>query len=412
MNPYALIIVLALLTVYILNMAADILNLSMIRDNLPPAFASRYDREKYQKSQEYLRVNTRFEWIGSTVSLIVLFLFWFLKGFQILDHGLRQLGLGPVLTGILFMGILIGAKALLSLPFSIYNTFVIEQEFGFNTTTPKVFITDRIKGLFLAVVIGVPILSVVLWFFEYAGPRAWIYCWAAIVVIMVLLNYLVPTVFMPLFNRFEPIEDGELKSALMAYAKTIAFPLTQVFRMDGSKRSSKSNAFFTGFGNNKRIVLFDTLIERHTTAELVAVLAHEMGHYKLRHILKTLIIGIVQTGFIFYVLSLCLTREGLFEAFYVEQPSVYAGLIFFSLLYTPVDLLTGILINAFSRKNEFEADHFAVTTTGDKHALKDALIKLSVDNLGNLYPHPMFVFLHYSHPPVMKRIEAMEAITV
>lgn len=412
MNLYALIIVLALFAVYILNIVADILNLSMIRDNLPPAFEPHYDKEKYKKSQEYLKTNTRFEWISSTVSLAVLLLFWFFKGFQILDQIVRQLGLGPILTGILFMGILIAGKALLSLPFSIYNTFVIEQSFGFNTTTAKTFITDMLKGIFLSIILGIPILSVVLLFFEYAGPEAWIYCWAAIVVIMILLNYLVPTLILPLFNRFEPVEEGELKQAVFEYAQSIAFPLTRIFTMDGSKRSSKSNAFFTGFGNNKRIVLFDTLIARHTTPELVAVLAHEMGHYKLKHILKTLIIGILQTGFIFYVLSLCLNQKGLFSAFYVEQPSVYAGLIFFSLLYTPVDLLTGILIHAFTRKNEYAADHFAVTTTGDKQSLIEALIKLSVHNLGNLYPHPMYVLLHYSHPPVMKRIEAMEAITV
>lgn len=411
MNTYALIILCALLFVYVLNIVADILNLTMVRESLPDVFEGQYDRDKYKKSQEYLKVNTRFEWISSSISLVCLFAFWFFRGFQILDQSLRQLGLGPVLTGILFMGALILLKSLLSLPFSIYNTFVIEEAFGFNKTTPKIFIGDLIKGILLSIIVGTPILGTVLLFFEYAGPHAWLFCWISTVLFMIMLNYMVPTLIMPLFNRFEPVEEGELKNAILNYARSIDFPLTNIFSMDGSKRSNKSNAFFTGFGKNKRIVLYDTLITRHTVPELVGVLAHEMGHYKLKHIIKSLIIGIVQTGVVFFILSLCLTQKGLFDAFYMEHVSVYAGLIFFSLLYTPVDLITGILMNMYSRKNEFEADRFAVLTTKDNQSLKNALIALSVHNLGNLYPHPFYVILHYSHPPVMKRIESIEKIT-
>lgn len=412
MNIYSIIILSAILIVFLIDILSDILNLSMIRETLAPVFEGRYDAEKYRQSQEYLRTNTRFGWVTGTFNMVLLLAFWFFEGFRILDNGLRQLGFGPVVTGIFFMGALIAAKFLVSLPFSVYDTFVIEERFGFNKTTPKVFIIDTLKGIFLGLILGIPLLALVLAFFEYTGPHAWFYCWVTMVIFLLALNYLVPTVIMPLFNRFDPIEEGKLRSAIMDYAKSIEFPLTNVFSMDGSKRSSKSNAFFTGFGKNKRIVLYDTLIEQHGVDELVGVLAHEMGHYKLKHILKTLFIGIIQTGIIFYVLSACLTQKGLFDAFYMDHMSVYAGLIFFSLLFTPIDFLTGILMNLFSRKNEFEADRFAVTTTRDNQSLKNALVTLNANNLGNLYPHPFYVFLHDSHPPVLKRIEAIDSIPV
>lgn len=411
-NTYAIFILSAILIVYALNLWADILNLGMLRDTLPEVFEHHYDGERYKKSQEYLGVTTRFGWFSSTFSLGILLVFWFSKGFQSLDHVIRQLGLGSVFTGILFMGALIVLKSIVSLPFSIYNTFVIEEKFGFNKTTAKIFITDMIKGIVLSVALGVPLLGLVLVFFEYAGPHAWLYCWITVVLFMLLLNYIIPTLIMPLFNRFTPIEEGELKVAIMNYARSIDFPLTQVFTMDGSKRSNKSNAFFTGLGKNKRIVLYDTLINQHTVPELVSILAHEMGHYTLKHIIKSLAIGIIQTGVMFYILSLCLTQKGLFEAFYMTHMSVYAGLIFFSLLFTPVDLMTGILMNMYSRKNEFEADRFAVKTGKDNQSLKNALIKLSVHSLGNLYPHPLFVLLNYSHPPILKRIESIQATPI
>ncbi len=405
MNTYAVIILFTLLAEFILSIVADVLNLRMIRTDLPDMFKGHHSPESYGKSQEYLRVNTRFNWITSTVNLGVILVFWFAGGFNYLDQLVRQLNVGPVLSGVLFIGVLAAGRALVSLPFTLYDTFVIEEAFGFNKTTVKTFVSDTIKGILLALAIGAPLLSLILLFFEVLGPYAWITCWVTVVVFMLIMQILVPTVIMPLFNRFEPIEDGELKKALMDYAAAIRFPLTQVFRMDGSKRSSKSNAFFTGFGKSKRIVLFDTLIEQHTVPELVGVLAHEMGHFKLNHIKKTLCIAVLQSGVMFYILSLCLTRPGLFDAFYMDHMSVYAGLVFFGLLFAPVDFFTNILMNMYSRKNEYEADHFAVTTTHDNRSLKEALIKLSVNNLGNLFPHPFYVLLNYSHPPLIKRIE-------
>jgi STE24 endopeptidase len=300
-------------------------------------------------------------------------------------------------------------KATLSLPFSIYQTFVIEERFGFNQTTWSTYILDRLKGLLLAVLLGAPLLSAVLAFFEYAGANAWWLCWAAVTLYMLGIQFIAPTWIMPLFNKFTPLETGELKSAILSYADSIKFPIENVYVMDGSKRSRKSNAFFTGFGAHRRIVLFDTLIKQHTTGELVAILAHEMGHYKKRHIIESLIFGILQMGLMLYLLSLFVSFPGLFEAFYMSQPSVYAGLIFFAMLYSPLGFFVGLFLQKRSRTNETAADRFSVQTTHDPQSMVDALKKLSVHNLSNLLPHPFYVFLNYSHPPVLQRIEAILA---
>jgi len=308
------------------------------------------------------------------------------------------------------MGTLSSIYGLLSQPFSIYATFVIEERFGFNKTTWLTYLLDLLKGLVLAILIGTPLLAGILAFFEYAGSHAWIYCWAVVILYMLVIQYVAPTWIMPLFNKFKPIEEGELKSAIMSYAESIQFPLKNVYVMDGSKRSGKSNAFFTGFGKNKRIVLFDTLIQQHTVQELVAVLAHEMGHYKKKHILQGMLLGILQTGIMFFLLSLIISYQGLFEAFYMKHVSVYAGLIFFGMLFAPIDFFVGILMQVRSRANEYQADRFSAETTKDPQAMIHALKKLSVHNLSNLLPHPFYVFLNYSHPPVLQRIETIEKI--
>jgi len=342
-NIFALIILTTIIAEFTIEFIADKLNLSMITDNIPESFKDIYDRDSYKKSQNYLKVNTRFDWLTSSFGTLLIIGFWFLKGFPALDIFLSSFGLGPIVTGVLFMGTLIFANSLLSLPFSLYKTFVIEEKFGFNKTTVKTYFMDMIKSAVLGTLIGAPLLAGILAFFQYAGSLAWLYCWITVVISLILLQYLIPVWIMPLFNKFEPIEDGELKEAILNYAASINFSLKNVFKMDGSKRSAKSNAFFTGFGKNKRIVLFDTLINQHTTSELVAVLAHEMGHFKKKHIM-------------------------------------------------------------YSRKNEFEADTFAAETTNNPDAMTNALKKLYVSNLGNLHPHPFYVFLNYSHPPVIERI--------
>jgi STE24 endopeptidase len=331
-------------------------------------------------------------------------------GFAALDQLVRGWQLGPVPTGVAYIGLLLLGKACLDLPFQLYSTFDIEARFGFNTTTPATFAADLFKGLGLAVVLGVPLLAGVLAFFTYTGPYAWLYCWIATTLVALALQIIAPTWIMPLFNQFTPLEPGTLRDAIFAYAASVRFPVDEVFVMDGSKRSNKSNAFFTGFGKHKRIALFDTLIERHTIPELVAVLAHEVGHYQKRHIVKNLVLSIAHMGVMWFLLSVFLHHPGLFQAFYVEQPSVYAGLVFFGLLYSPVELMLSIGLQIVSRRHVFEADAYAVHTVETPAAMQLALRKLAVHNLSNLTPHPFYVFLRYSHPPILQRLQALQRL--
>lgn len=408
MNSIALIILLAIIFDFILNGIADYLNLKMLRDDLPDTFRGVYDPERYRKSQQYLKVNTRFGWVTGTFDVAVILIFWFGKGFPLLDEWVRSFNFAPVITGLIYMGILIAIKALLSLPFSIYATFVIEERFGFNQTTWPTFLVDMVKGVALAILLGTPLLAGVLAFFEYAGPNAWWYCWIAVTLYMLGVQFIAPTWIMPLFNKFTPLEDGDLRSTILSYAASIKFPIENVYVMDGSRRSRKSNAFFTGFGRHRRIVLFDTLIRQHTVGELLVVLAHEMGHYKKKHILKSMILGILQMGIMLYLLSIFISYQGLFDAFYMPHKSVYAGLIFFGMLYSPLGFFISIFMQMLSRRNETEADRFSVQTTGDPNSMVEALKKLSMNNLSNLLPHPLYVFLNYSHPPVLDRIKAIQ----
>ena len=292
--------------------------------------------------------------------------------------------------------------------FNIYATFVIEEKFGFNKTTMKTFILDMLKGAALGILLGAPLFAGILAFFSYAGELAWLYCWLVATIFILFVQFIAPTWIMPLFNKFTPLSDEELRKKIFLLAKKLNFPLNEIYVMDGSKRSSKSNAFFTGFGKNKRIALFDTLIAKQTTDELVAVLAHEIGHYKKKHIQVGMVLSIVHTGIMFYVLSLFLRDTNLFSAFFMQEKSIYAGMIFFGMLFAPIEFFISLGMQILSRKNEFEADNFATQFIERKESLIDALKKLSVDNLSNLTPHPLHVFLHYSHPPVMERIKAIE----
>lgn len=410
MNVFAVIILLALILEFALESTANLLNLKALKLELPPALQGIYPPEEYRKSQEYLRANTRFGLLGSSFSLVLLLAFWFSGGFNWFDQIIRAWNFVPLVNGLLYIGILLFVYSLLTLPFSIYGTFVIEERFGFNKTTPRTFFLDYVKGLGLTLVLGGPLLAAVLALFQYIGAYAWLYCWAAVVIFLLVIQYVSPTWLMPLFNKFTPMPEGELKTAILGYARSVDFPIKNVFVMDGSKRSTKSNAFFTGFGRNKRIALFDTLIAQHTVPEMVAVLAHEVGHYKKKHILQGTIVGIVHTGILFYLLSLFLGNSGLYQAFYMQQESVYAGLIFFGLLYTPLELALSIVMQMVSRKNEYEADRFAAETTDAPNNLINALKKLSAKNLSNLTPHPFYVFLNYSHPPLLQRMQAIEAV--
>ena len=410
MNIFTFIILATLLLEYGLHLIADYLNLKTLRVDLPKEFAGTYSEEAYKKSQDYTRTKTSYGILASTVSLAVTLAFWFAGGFNYIDMVVRDWGLAFIWTGLSYIGILMLLKSILSLPFSIYSTFVIEERFGFNKTTVRTFIADLMKGLLLAVVLGGPFAAAILAFFSYAGTFAWLYCWIASACFILFFQFIAPTWIMPLFNKFTPLNDGELKTDILTYAQAVHFPLKGIFVMDGSRRSGKTNAFFTGFGKSRRIALFDTLIAKHTVAELAAVLAHEIGHYKKKHIVQSMVIGIAHAGVMFFLLSFFISRKELFDAFFMQQISVYAGLIFFGMLYSPIELILSVLMQIRSRRNEFEADRFAAETIGRPETMADALKKLSVDNLSNLTPHPLYVFLNYSHPPVLQRIEAIRKI--
>jgi len=408
-NTYAVIILTALLAEYLLNVVSDLLTLRHLEPDLPAEFADTFDEAEYERAQAYTRTRTRFGLVSSTFGLLVLLAFWFAGGFEWLDTIVRGWGLGPLVTGLLYVGLLVLGRSALSLPFSIYSTFVIEERFGFNETTPTTFVLDLAKSLALGIAIGGPLLAAILWFFRATGPYGWVYAWIAVTAVMLGLQFFAPRYLMPLFNDFEPLEEGDLRDAILSYADAVDFPVDEVYVMDGSRRSNKANAFFTGFGANRRIVLFDTLVEQLEVDELLSVVAHEMGHYKLNHIPQRIGLSVVQTGVLFLLLSVFLQVEGLFTAFYVDQPAVYTGLLFFGLLYSPVDLLLSLPLNAWSRRHEFQADRFAVDTTSRSEALVSGLKRLAETNLSNLTPHPLTVRLEYSHPPLRERIDAIRA---
>ncbi|HKK45853.1 MAG TPA: M48 family metallopeptidase [Balneolaceae bacterium] len=409
MNIFGIIILVTLGVDFILNLVADYYNLKSLDKGLPKEFSDVYDEETYNKSQAYTKVRTKFGILTSAFNLSLLLFFWFAGGFNWLDQIVRGWHLGVIWTGLVYIGILILGRSILTLPFSIYSTFVIEEKFGFNKTTFKTFVMDMLKGLGLGIVLGGPLLAGILAFFTFIDQFAWLYAWGAVTIFTLFIQFIAPTWIMPIFNKFEPLEEGDLRQKIREYADKVNFKLEGIYVMDGSKRSSKSNAFFTGFGKNKRIALYDTLINNQTEDELVAVLAHEMGHYKKKHIIKNMLISILQTGIMFFLLSIFLNSQGLYNAFYMQQASVYAGLIFFGMLYAPIDLIVSIFMQILSRKYEYEADAFA-STTYKKEPMIQALKKLSKDNLSNLTPHPFYVFLNYSHPTVLQRIRAIRKV--
>ena len=411
MNSYLIFILAILLLSYLLEQAVALLNLRSLSPDLPAEFTDVYDAEQYRRSQNYTRVTTGFSQIQATVSLILTLIFILAGGFNLIDGVARSFELSTIPTGLIFFGLLALLSALMNLPFSIYSTFVIEQRFGFNTTTVATFIADLLKAVLLSVLLGGPLLASILWFFEISGPLAWLYCWIASVVFVLVVQFLAPVLIMPLFNKFTPLAEGELKEAITNYAARQNFALQGIYTMDGSKRSTRANAFFTGFGKFRRIVFFDTLMNRLSTGEIVAVLAHEMGHYKLKHILSMMALSILQMGFMFFILSFFLDNPGLFAAFGMENISIYAGLVFFGFLYAPISTLVALGFNAFSRYNEYQADHFAARTGANGENLINGLKKLSVSNLTNLTPHPFNVFLHYSHPPILARIAAIRQLS-
>lgn len=410
-NGYFVFVLATVLGFFLLDFVSRLMNLSALKPELPGEFSDVFDASEYSKSQDYTREGTRFGLFEDTISLGIFLAFWWLGGFGWVDEQVRSAVTdNAILQGLVFMAILYLGSTLISVPFELYDTFVIEEKFGFNKTTIGTFVADKLKGLLLALLLGAPILALVLFLFDRFAANAWIYGWIAVSAFSLLMAYLAPTYIMPLFNKFKPLEDGELKSAIQEMSEKCEFPLTEVYEIDGSKRSTKANAFFTGLGKNKKIALYDTLIQNNGVGELVAVLAHEIGHFKKKHILQSIIVGILQMGVLFFLLGKFLNNRGLFDAFGVQEVSVYGSLVFFTFLFEPVSKLLSVLMMMLSRKNEFEADAYAAEVTGQPQDLVNGLKKLSKDNLANLTPHPFYVFLNYSHPPMLARIAALEAL--
>jgi len=410
MNFYLAIILFAIVGHYLLDVVVESLDLRHLKPELPEEYIGYYDAAAYKRAQNYLRENTKLELLTDTVVIPILIGFILFGGFNLIDRTARSFQLGTIPTGLLFTAILLLASQTISLPIAAYKTFVIEERYGFNRTSIRTFVIDILKSWMLVAAVGGVVFSIVLWFFAKAGNWAWVWCWMVVALFQVVFTFLAPVVILPLFNKFNPLEDGELKRAIEDYAKSQSFKMKGLFKMDASRRSTKSNAFFIGFGKFRRIVLFDTLIEKHTTDELVSILAHEMGHYKKKHVLKFAILSILVVGGMLFLCSRFVNNEGLFSAFRMQHTSIYASLVFFAFLYEPINTVMSFFTNRLSRKYEYEADAYAVTTHGKPESMISALKKLTVDNLSNLTPHPLKVLLRYSHPPVLERIEAIRKL--
>lgn len=406
-NPILAIIIGILLFGYFLERILDYLNRLKWSDKLPRELVGIYDAEQYKRSMAYQRDNRRFGQITGTVNLGVMLLMLLLGGFALVDGWARSFTGHPVLTGLIFFGILGFAMDIIGTPFAIYDTFVIEEKYGFNKTTIRTFFMDKIKGWFLGLVIGGGLLALFIWFYQVTGKFFWIYAWILFSLFSLFMNLFYSTLIVPLFNKQIPLEDGNLKSEIRSFCTKAGFKLDKVFVVDGSRRSTKANAYFSGLGAKKRIVLFDTLINDLSQGEIIAVLAHEIGHYRKKHTLTGMIFSIVQTGLTLYILSLFIGNPALSEALGSDIPGFHLGLIAFAMLYSPFSTMLGLGMNLVSRKNEFQADRFA-KDHGTGNELVSALKKLSVKNLNNLTPHPAYVFFHYSHPPLLKRLERLE----
>lgn len=393
---------------FLLEQFLEFINLKYQKSTLPEELKDVYNEEKFIESQKYHQEKTRFAFISSTVSFMITLTFLVIGGFGWLDSYVKELVNTPVLVSLLFFGFLAIGSDILSLPFDLYATFVIEEKFGFNKTTIATYFIDKLKGYAMGATIGGLLFYLFFMFIQWLGEGFWLYFWGVAAIFIVFINMFYTSIIVPLFNKLTPLEDGELKNAIVEYAQKVDFPLTNILVLDGSKRSTKANAYFSGFGKSKKIVLFDTLIQNHTTDELVAVLAHEVGHYKRKHIIQNLLIALLQTGAILWIFSRFVNEPLLSEALGVSQSGIHLNIIAFGMLYSPISMALGILMNIFSRKNEYEADDYAKTTFG-KNPLIAALKGLSSNNLSNLTPHPWYVFFHYSHPTVLERIRAMNA---
>lgn len=409
MEPQAILyIILAIVIIsYVFDQVLDYINLKSQRTDIPREIEAFYDKDKYLKSLTYHKDQTNFSFITSGFSFVISVLMLLLGGFGWLDEFLRPHFQNEVILALAFFGTLMLASDIITIPFQWYSVFVIEEKYGFNKTTVRTFLLDKLKGYLLTAILGGGLLAMLIYLVRIIGPDFWI--WFALIAsaFIFFMNMFYTSLILPLFNKLTPLQDGELKSAIETFARKVNFPLDNIFVIDGSKRSKKANAFFSGIGKKKKIVLYDTLIENHTTEELVAVLAHEVGHFKKKHIIWGYILSVIQIVFTLWVLSLMIYNENLSLALGGTQYAIHLNLLAFTILFSPISGITGLFMSMYSRKNEFEADAFAKQTYSGQ-ALSNALKKLSVDSLSNLFPHPWYVFFHYSHPPLMKRLEAID----
>ena len=402
-NTLFYIIIGILIAQFLLETLLDYFNARHYDDPVPEELNDVFDAEEYQKSQQYKKTNYRFGLITSTFSLLLTLGFLIFGGFEWVDSIARSITENTIGIALIFFGIIMLGSDIINTPFSYYGTFVIEEKFGFNKTTKKTFFFDKIKGWLMLSLLGGGMLALIIWFFQWAGTNFWIYAWALITVFTIFMNLFYSKLIVPLFNKQKPLEDGSLKQKIEAYAHKVGFDLKNIFVIDGSKRSTKANAYFSGFGKEKRVTLYDTLINDLDEDEIVAVLAHEVGHYKRKHIIFNLMASVFLTGLTLFILSVFINTPEVSLAIGVSQPSFHAALIGFGILYSPISEVTGLIMNYLSRKFEYQADDYAKTTFA-RMPLITSLKKLSKNSLSNLTPHPAYVFMHYSHPPLIARV--------
>lgn len=406
MSPKSLIVFIILFE-FVFDLVVSYLKTSNINPKIPKDFKKIYKVKSYQKSINYMVTNEKFSLIKGTFSLGLTIIFIFAGIGNSIDTFARGFNLGTPLTGLIFFSLIFLGLTIIGLPFSYYHTFIIEERFGFNKSSKGTFFKDQIISFILGFIIGGVILFILISLFDTLGSSAWLWAWLALTLIQIVLIYLSPVLILPLFNKFTPLEKGSTRSAIMSYLNKVNFHVQGLYTMDGSKRSTKTNAFFTGFGRFKKIALFDTLIKNHNDQELVAVLAHEVGHYKLKHTVKLLALAIISSGAMLFFFSLLISSQSLASGLNIQTPSIYANFLVASILFTPAMTIFGVIANIFSRRFERQADSFAKATASGKD-LGKALKKLSVDNLSYLRPHPLVVFLEYSHPPVLERLARLK----
>jgi STE24 endopeptidase len=405
-NTVFVILMVVLISGTLLEQILDLINLRHTLLDLPEDLKGIFDGDEYRKSQLYKRDKTRFSLVTSTLSLLVLGLVFFLGGFGWLDRWISGTISNYVLFVLAFFGILALTGDILSTPFAVYGTFVIEERYGFNRTTGRTFLLDKLKGWLLGLIIGGGLLALITWIYMLTGPWFWLVALGVITLFSVFMNMFYSNLIVPLFNKQIPLEEGSLRTKIEAFAQKVGFRLDNIYVMDGSKRSSKANAYFAGLGPKKRIVLFDTLIQDLEEEEIVAVLAHEVGHFKKKHTTVGLILSILQAALTLYLFSLFVGKDSLAVALGGTKASFHLGLIAFGVLYSPISTLLGIGTNLFSRRNEYQADRYARDHYNGEDLIS-SLKKLSKTTLSNLTPHPVYVFFHYSHPTLLQRIRAL-----